>query len=498
MTRNVFSRIGSLFTYLVIIVSVLVTGCEDKTDPASEQVALKACGTCGTFPVCCSASSDPDGDGWGWEENASCIVNGTAAQRQQCSGGISNGCTGTTINPFTQVNTGAWQNVATASVSAGATVRFGPQPSTGGSWRWTGPNGFSSTSREITITNVQSGTAGNYIATYTNASNCASTRTFTITIGGSNNPGTGGFTISGNQLRDANGNNFIMKGVNVPLAWFVSDVNNNIANIRTRTGSNTLRIVVSTSTADADWQTAVTRTIANRMIPMVELHSVTGSNSTADLQRMAEWWASKASFLRRSDIARYILVNIANEWGDWFMASPAHPPAETVWRDAYINAVRTIRNAGINTTIVVDAPGYGQDNRAFSLLNYADDVQAADPRHNVLFSVHMYCEWRVGGSSNISTLLPQIKNSGIPIIVGEFGFQHASDGSCDINEQLILDTAQANGIGWLAWSWKGNGSSVAYLDLSRDWAGTSLTAWGNTIVNGRNGTRTASTASVFN
>ena len=40
-----------------------------------------------------------------------------------------------------------------------------------------------------------------------------------------------GFTISGTQLLDANGNNFIIKGVNVPLAWFVTDVNNNIAAI---------------------------------------------------------------------------------------------------------------------------------------------------------------------------------------------------------------------------------------------------------------------------
>jgi mannan endo-1,4-beta-mannosidase len=35
------------------------------------------------FPICCNASSDPDGDGWGWENNASCYVQNT--------GGISNG-----------------------------------------------------------------------------------------------------------------------------------------------------------------------------------------------------------------------------------------------------------------------------------------------------------------------------------------------------------------------------------------------------------------------
>ena len=307
-----------------------------------------------------------------------------------------------------------------------------------------------------------------------------------------------GFTISGNQLRDASGNNFVMKGINVPLAWFTSDVNGNIANIRRNTNANTLRIVVSTSTPDADWQTCVQNCIANKMIPMVELHSVTGSNSTADLQRMATWWASKASFLTRSDISRYILINVANEWGDWFMSSPTNDPPGTVWRDAYISAVRTMRNAGINTTIVVDAPGYGQDNKVNTLLSYAPAVQSADTRHNVLFSLHMYCEWSVGGNSTVTTDLARVKNAGIPIMVGEFGYQHSEgSGTCDINESQIISTCQSNGIGWLAWSWKGNGGDVVYLDLSRDWAGTSLSAWGNTVVNGSNGTKTAATASVF-
>lgn len=307
-----------------------------------------------------------------------------------------------------------------------------------------------------------------------------------------------GFTIAGTQLRDANGNNFIMKGVNIPLAWFVSDVNNNIANIRNNTGANCVRIVLNTGTADNSWHTCVEQCIANKMIPMLELHDVTGSNSSSSLQSMASWWASKASYLTQQNIARYVLINIANEWGDWFMSSPNNDPPQSQWRDAYIAAVQTIRNAGINTTLVVDAPGYGQDNQGSTLINYAQAVQNSDPRHNVLFSVHMYCEWSINGNSSVTTHLPAIKNAGIPIIVGEFGFQHSEgSGTCDINETQIMSTCQSNGVGWLAWSWKGNGSPVQYLDLSNDWAGASLTSWGNTVVNGTNGTKTSQVASVF-
>jgi hypothetical protein len=87
------SRIG-LFAFCCALVSgIILSSCGDKEEiaPDAKHVALKACGTCGSYPVCCNSSSDPDGDGWGWESSASCIVNGSNAQRQQCSGGISTG-----------------------------------------------------------------------------------------------------------------------------------------------------------------------------------------------------------------------------------------------------------------------------------------------------------------------------------------------------------------------------------------------------------------------
>lgn len=304
-----------------------------------------------------------------------------------------------------------------------------------------------------------------------------------------------GFTISGTNLIDANGNNFIIKGFSVPTAWYVSNVNNNIANIRKNTNANALRIVVTTSTADADWQASVTECIANDMIPMVELHDVTCGTSSSGLQNMASWWASKASFLTQSNIAKYILINIANEWGDWNMAQNS----PTTWRDAYISAVSTIRNAGINTTLIIDAPNCGQDIATKTLKNYAPAVLSSDPKKNCMFSLHMYCEWSTSGGSSITNDLPALKNAGIPIMVGEFGWQenNGSGGYCSIDAPTIISTCQSNGIGWLAWSWKGNNSQEAFLDLSSDWAGTSFTSWGNTVINGADGTKTAQTCSVF-
>jgi O-glycosyl hydrolase len=95
-------------------------------------------------------------------------------------------CSPTTITPYVQINGGTWQqNIASATVDPGATVVFGPQPTTGGSWSWSGPNGYSASTREITISNISSSLAGNYVAIYTNPSGCKSTQTFSLTVNGS-------------------------------------------------------------------------------------------------------------------------------------------------------------------------------------------------------------------------------------------------------------------------------------------------------------------------
>ncbi len=86
------------------------------------------------------------------------------------------------ITPYIQVNGGSWQNTNTVTVSAGSSVNLGPQPLTGGSWSWTGPHGYTSTSRQINNIPLNSG-VNTYVATYT-SSGGVSTMTFTITVTG--------------------------------------------------------------------------------------------------------------------------------------------------------------------------------------------------------------------------------------------------------------------------------------------------------------------------
>jgi len=125
--------------------------------------------------------------------------------------GGSTGCTSTPITPYIYAN-GAWTEETSASVASGAGVDLGPQPVTGGSWSWTGPNGFTSTAREIDNIALSTG-ANSYIATYTNTAGCKSVETFTITVTTSG----GGGSSCGSKFLPVNGTCGYIKGAN--LAW---------------------------------------------------------------------------------------------------------------------------------------------------------------------------------------------------------------------------------------------------------------------------------------
>ena len=87
-------------------------------------------------------------------------------------------------------------------------------------------------------------------------------------------------------------------------------------------------------------------------------------------------------------------------------------------------------------------------------------------------------------AAEINDYLDRFLTAKLPIVVGEFGFNH-SDGNPD--EDTIMATAQAQRIGYLGWSWSGNGGGVEYLDMATDFNPAQLTSWGERIFNGANG-----------
>ena len=70
-----------------------------------------------------------------------------------------------------------------------------------------------------------------------------------------------------------------------------------------------------------------------------------------------------------------------------------------------------------------------------------------------------------GNKSRVKSNIDGVINQGLALCIGEFGWYH-SDG--DVDEAQILSYCQEKNVGWLAWSWYGNGNPVQYLDLVDD------------------------------
>jgi glucuronoarabinoxylan endo-1,4-beta-xylanase len=112
-------------------------------------------------------------------------------------------CTPTAIIPYISVG-GTWTEESSATVSSTSTVtNLGPQPLSGGSWSWTGPHGFTSTSREIDNIPLSAG-ANVYTATYTNSCGDVSTQTFTVTAPGAGTPITPYVQVNGGAWQQTN------------------------------------------------------------------------------------------------------------------------------------------------------------------------------------------------------------------------------------------------------------------------------------------------------
>ncbi|WP_338115928.1 glycoside hydrolase family 5 protein [Paenibacillus monticola] len=289
-----------------------------------------------------------------------------------------------------------------------------------------------------------------------------------------------GFYVSGTKLMDATGKPFVMRGVNHAHTWYKDQLSTAIPAIA-KTGANAVRIVLSDGHKwtydDVD---AVKNIISlceqNKLIAVLEVHDATGSDSLTDLDNAVNYWISiKNALIGKED---RVIINIANEWyGTW--DGPA-------WASGYKQAIPKLRNAGLNHTLIVDSAGWGQ--YPASVINYGTEVLNSDTLKNTVFSIHMY-EYAGGNAATVKSNIDGVLNKNLALIIGEFGGQHTNG---DVDEATIMSYSQQKSVGWLAWSWKGNSSDLAYLDMTNDWAGSSLTSFGKTVVNGSYGIKATS------
>lgn len=279
---------------------------------------------------------------------------------------------------------------------------------------------------------------------------------FTRVDGGGNDDhntpvSTTGFHTSGTTLYDAKGNPFIMRGINHAYSWYPGYEDTAIPAIA-RTGANCVRLVITdgqqyNKTSLSEIQKLIKLCKDNKLIAIVEVHDATGSDNIQDLQKAADFWIEMKSALIGNEAN--VILNIANEWGGaWDSAN---------WAAGYQQVIPKLRNAGIKNTLMVDCAGWGQYPQ--SIAEAGQSVVQADSQHNIMFSIHMY-EY-AGAYGAVQSNIDSALNVGVPLCIGEFGIKHTNG---PVDYKTIMSYSQSKGVGYLGWSWKGNGDTWAYLE----------------------------------
>jgi len=293
-----------------------------------------------------------------------------------------------------------------------------------------------------------------------------------------------GLHVSGQNIVEANGQPFVMRGVNHHHVWSPAQTSS-FANIKAL-GANTIRVVLGSGQRwgpSGDVRAVVDLCRQNRLICVLEVHDTTGFGEqagAASLDQAVSYWISQKSSLVGQE--NYVVINIGNE--------PIGNNNAGQWTSATAGAVQRMRANGFEHLLMVDAPNWGQDWQNVMRDN-AQTVWNADPRRNTVFSIHMYSVYNTAAS--ITAYLDAFRSKGLPLVVGEFGWRFASG---EVDDQTVMAQAVARGIGYLGWSWAGNSDPI--LDMTNNFNPSQLTTWGQRIFNGPNGIRaTARQATIY-
>ena len=283
--------------------------------------------------------------------------------------------------------------------------------------------------------------------------------------------------VSGRDLFTTCGEKVVLRGVNHPT-MYVDRGGSAIPEIA-KTGANTVRLFwyakhgVAISEADA----VIGRVVAAGMIPMLEMHDATGPSAWGNMADIVAYWTSSSALALIQKYRSRLLVNIANE------AGPNAGQDYAGFESTYKSAITSLRNAGIEVPIVIDAGGWGRDYEV--LFQRGPALITHDPRHNLILSAHLY---DVMTRAQIAAVYQRAVTANLPFIVGEFAHR-APAGGCGpaLDYLALIGEAQPRSIGWLAWSWGDNDPATWWngdcgeFDMTRTFAYDTLERWGREV-----------------
>lgn len=290
-----------------------------------------------------------------------------------------------------------------------------------------------------------------------------------------------GFHTDGVRLLDANGKEFLMRGYNYSYAWQKNWWGAAFSTAK-KYNCNALRIQLSDGQknlggyCDANQVSSLIKSCKdNHFIGVFNVQDTGGGNDANVLLHAADYWVGIKNAVIGQE--KYCIVNIGNEW----MGSPGRDCngewgdyQENLWSDTYIEAVRRIRSAGIKNTLMIDCNGYGQYAdiiwKEGQCILDEDKKYFEDGKPNIIFSIHFYekaCYWdyEKGVGSRVAHSIDKALSIGAPVCIGEYAYSRKSE-EWKMDWETIQDYSKTMNIGYLGWSFTGNGDAESQgLDM---------------------------------
>jgi hypothetical protein len=419
------------------------------------------------------------------------------------------GFAGTEYYPESLINVGYFYfflnrpgTLITPSITAGGPVTFNAGGSvtltssaaSGNTWYNNGVAIPGATGASYTAT-----TAGNYTIKTTAAGfNTSFSNTIQVIVNPvvTNAP----LTVSGSKLLNHSGVAVLLHGVNAASyhSGYANDVQTVAGSIKNNSNANCVRLMWNSAKFETannqgnpnpptyftlPYLNTELQTYTNlHILPIITLRDLTDifDNSVAGFNKyVVPFWTDPNLVSILKTYQNNLVINLANEWGATWDGMTA-----STFISTYKSLIVSLRNAGINCPIMIDAPDGGA-NSSFIISNGAAII-AADPIHNILLSVHTYWSQENGAIVNCPadyvSYIKAIAASKLPIVLGEVSdwAVRGADGAdlpstppvnfvCPgsssankyaINYDAILTEACADGISFIAWTWYQDGNMV--------------------------------------
>jgi mannan endo-1,4-beta-mannosidase len=291
------------------------------------------------------------------------------------------------------------------------------------------------------------------------------------------------FHTSGIDILTPEGGKFIARGINLQYGDNPKATLPAIGAI-SATSANIIRLQVRRNTSAKDLKKALDAAVKRKLPVMVfywESDITCDSNSARLRKDTGDLWLTRwADVLNARKYQPYLMLNIANEWG-------TSKDGYASYMATYTDLIRAMRSRGFRAPIVIDAADCGQQTQSF-LNGRGKTLQALDPQHNLIVSVHAYnLPWN--SPEKIDQNIAALQKESVPFLLGEFGDRELFESGNAVDHLHLMQTAQATGTGWISWSWKGNGGITRVLDMSENYGKVRLTRRGHDIVDGPYGLR---------